>query len=258
MEKEARITSVELVDIINVIRKEEGNKAELLHKSFMAKIDKELEIMEELKISQQNILPSDYTNARGKKYSCYSLNRSGMLQMLNSESATVRIKTIQYIEKLEEKVKQVELDYNKMSKVAISSESLKRREYEHDVIHYAVNHIEKRLLECDYTNIVATTDKIVNVHINMYVKDRYKAHQDTDKYGFKGDIKYVNHIKGFVEGKLDKIKPKMTMIDSNINSIMIGKARQLHKEIEASRNISDGIEKAELKRKIDKVCPRRG
>ena len=115
--KEVRITSVELVDIINQFRelefnllKEKGlNKkdkyTELQHKSFMEKIRKELEVLKTLGLGgEQNILQSSYINSQNKEQPCFSLNRDGMLQMLNSESVLVRAKTIQYIDKLEEQL----------------------------------------------------------------------------------------------------------------------------------------------------------
>lgn len=116
MNREVRITSVELVGIINdfrVLESEAGGKPykELRHDSFMAKIDKELEVLKTLNLdSLQNILESTYTNERGKTYRCYSLNRDGMLQMLNSESTLVRFKTIQYIDKLEKAMETKKLD----------------------------------------------------------------------------------------------------------------------------------------------------
>lgn len=107
-DKELRITSVELVDIINNFRKLESETADkeyvkLQHKSFMAKIRAELEILESVGLrNEQNILLVDYTDKKGETRPCYSLNRDGMLQMLNSESALVRYKTIEYINDLEE------------------------------------------------------------------------------------------------------------------------------------------------------------
>lgn len=97
------LTSLQVVDIINNFRKEEGNKVELQHKSFLASIDTELESLKKCKISQQNILPSTYINSRGKEYRCYKMNKAGVMQMLNKESATVRYKTQLYIEALEKK-----------------------------------------------------------------------------------------------------------------------------------------------------------
>lgn len=115
--KELRITSVELVDIINQFREEEfrilkekglnekDKYTKLKHKSFKGKIDKELEKLEILGLnSGQNILPHSYIDSRNNEQPCYILNRDGMLQMLNSESAIVRAKTIEYINKLEQKL----------------------------------------------------------------------------------------------------------------------------------------------------------
>ena len=109
--KELRITSVELVDIINDFRKLESDTTgrkytELRHDSFVSKIKNELKTLRTLGLdSLQNILESEYINTRGKTYFCYSLNRNGMLQMLNSESALVRYKTVEYIDKLESELK---------------------------------------------------------------------------------------------------------------------------------------------------------
>ena len=100
------MTSLEVVDLINKFREEEGNTVELLHKSFLASIDTELESLKKCKISQQNILPSTYINSRGKEYRCYRMNKAGIMQMLNKESALVRYKTQQYIEALEDRLKQ--------------------------------------------------------------------------------------------------------------------------------------------------------
>lgn len=108
--KELRINSLELVDIINQFRKVESKTIdkpykELLHKSFIAKIRNELETLKLLGLGgEQNILPSSYINSQNKEQPCYSLNRDGMLQMLNSESALVRFKTIEYINKLEDEI----------------------------------------------------------------------------------------------------------------------------------------------------------
>lgn len=118
--KEVRINSVELTEIINKFRQEEFNIlkekglnkkdkcVELQHKSFISKIKNELETLKILGLdTEQNILLSEYKDSTGRKLPCYSLNRDGMLQMLNSESAIVRAKTIQYIDKLEEENKKL-------------------------------------------------------------------------------------------------------------------------------------------------------
>lgn len=108
--EEIRIKSTEVVELVNEFRALEdevtGNKqATLKHDDFMKKIERELEVLETMNISLGNISESEYINSRGRKYPCYSLNRDGMLQMLNSESALVRAKTIEHINKLEEELK---------------------------------------------------------------------------------------------------------------------------------------------------------
>ena len=120
-DKELRITSVELVKIINRFREEESkiaNKkvAELKHKDFMKKIRNELNVLKTLGLeNERNISPVKYIDSKGEERPCYSLNRDGMLQMLNSESAYCRAKTIQYIDKLEIENKQLKEQQNELS-----------------------------------------------------------------------------------------------------------------------------------------------
>lgn len=98
-----RIKSTDLVEIINEFRKLEKNKTELLHKNLMEKIRKEIETLKKLRINAElNFQPGSYKDKNSQERPCYLVNKNGMLQMLNSESALVRYKTIEYIEKLEE------------------------------------------------------------------------------------------------------------------------------------------------------------
>lgn len=100
---EVRMTSVDLCDLINKFREEEGNDTKKLHKTLMRDIRNEVETLENAGIiNEHNFVPVDYTDAKGEQRPCYSLNRDGALQILNKESAVVRYKTIQYIDKLEE------------------------------------------------------------------------------------------------------------------------------------------------------------
>ena len=118
--KEIRKNSEELTEIINKFRQEEFNILkekglnkkdkciELQHYDFYKKVTKELEMLKILGLEGDGkISESSYINSQNKKQPCYSLNRDGMLQMLNSESAIVRAKTIQYIDKLEEENKKL-------------------------------------------------------------------------------------------------------------------------------------------------------
>ena len=108
------ILSTNLVTIINEFRKVESeaneNKKfiELKHKSLMEKIRKEETTLKTLGLNnEQNFSLVEYIDKKGEKRPCYELNRDGMIIILNSESAIVRYYTIEYIKKLEEKLKQV-------------------------------------------------------------------------------------------------------------------------------------------------------
>ncbi|MFR1378424.1 MAG: phage antirepressor Ant [Clostridium neonatale] len=100
-----RIKSVDLVDIINTFRKEEG-KTDLRHDSFIAKIRKELETLNALGLgADQNFLEGKYLDKNNQERPCFELTRDGTVEMLNSESAYCRYKTVEYINKLQEKIK---------------------------------------------------------------------------------------------------------------------------------------------------------
>lgn len=101
---EQRITSVELCELINKLRVEEkGEEAkQIKHCDLMRKIKKEVETMEKLDLNAEwNISLGEYKDQNNQSRSCYSLNASGMRQILNSESTYVRVKTEEYIAKLE-------------------------------------------------------------------------------------------------------------------------------------------------------------
>lgn len=102
---EVRITSVELVGMINTFREEVGNTVEKEHSDLMKSIRKEIEILNQAGINQGNFSPVTYIDKKGEIRPCYSMNKAGVLQMLNKESAVVRYRTVQYIEKLEKENK---------------------------------------------------------------------------------------------------------------------------------------------------------
>ena len=108
------ILSTNLVTIINEFRKvesetnEEKRFIELKHRDFMKKIRKEDETLKTLGLNnERNFSLVEYIDKKGEKRPCYELNRDGMIIILNSESAIVRYYTMEYIKKLEEKLKQV-------------------------------------------------------------------------------------------------------------------------------------------------------
>lgn len=91
------ITSLELLDEINFFRKQEGNRKKLQHKTLLEIIRDEFE--EE--IGEQKILPSTYTNDRGKLYPMFELTIAQSKQILVRESKFVRKAIIKKLEEIE-------------------------------------------------------------------------------------------------------------------------------------------------------------
>ena len=111
--------STEVVDLINKFRAEEGNKKVLKHNDFMKSIRKEIKSLENagVNIGQGNISQSSYINSQNKKQPCYKMSKSWVLQMCNKESALVRFKTQQYIEALENRLKQQQMSADQIKQM---------------------------------------------------------------------------------------------------------------------------------------------
>lgn len=105
---EITMTSVEVVDLINKFREEEGNRKVLLHNNFMKSIRKEIEALEKagVEVPEVNIYLGSYVDKQNQERPCYRMNKKWVLQMCNKESALVRYKTQQYIEALENRIEQ--------------------------------------------------------------------------------------------------------------------------------------------------------
>ena len=106
--EEIEMLSPQVVDMINGFRAEEGNRKVLRHKDFMRSIRKEIEALKNagVEVGQRNISPSSYINSQNKEQPCFKMSKSWVMQMCNKESAFVRFKTQQYIEALENRLKQ--------------------------------------------------------------------------------------------------------------------------------------------------------
>ena len=157
------MTSLEVVDLINKFREEEGNTVELLHKSFLASIDTELESLKKCKISQQNILPSTYINSRGKEYRSYQMNKAGIMQMLNKESALVRYKTQQYVEALEDRLKQPVKPLSTMELLKLQYKAIEEQDQKIDEVNRKV---DKKF---DDLPLFPTDSKILKKLVNQTV-----------------------------------------------------------------------------------------
>lgn len=92
------ITSLELVEQINLFRKEEGKDVELQHKTMLAIIRDEFE--EE--IGQQKILPTSYKDQWNREQPMFKLTIAQGKQVLLRESKFVRRHVVAWLEHFEE------------------------------------------------------------------------------------------------------------------------------------------------------------
>ena len=92
------ITSLELVEQINLFRKEEGKDVELQHKTMLAIIRDEFE--EE--IGQQKMLPTSYKDQWNREQPMFELTIAQGKQVLLRESKFVRRHVVAWLERFEE------------------------------------------------------------------------------------------------------------------------------------------------------------
>ena len=105
MNNKFNMNHVELCELINKLRVEEGNGKELRSHTLIEKIRKEVETMKKLGLStERNFLFSEYKDKSGKTNPTYLMNRDGILQIAASESVYVRAKIMEYINALETKI----------------------------------------------------------------------------------------------------------------------------------------------------------
>lgn len=97
------ITSIELVEQINIFRKQEGKKTELQHKDLLKIIRDEFED----EIGEGKFSPTSYKDRWNREQPMYILTLNQGKQVLVRESKFVRKAVIEYIEKLENSIKNI-------------------------------------------------------------------------------------------------------------------------------------------------------
>jgi len=108
--KKDTLTSLELLEQINLFRKEEGKDNELLHKNLLALIRDEFE--EE--IGQLKIQPTSYKDQWNREQPMFTLTLSQAKQVLVRESKYVRKHVIAYIDELEKALMTIMTDKDKL------------------------------------------------------------------------------------------------------------------------------------------------
>ena len=83
----------------------------------MRDIRNEIEYLKKADIkAENNFVPSSYIDKNNQERPCYKMNKAGIMQMLNKESALVRYKTQQYIEALEDRIEEQRLQITEKEK----------------------------------------------------------------------------------------------------------------------------------------------
>ena len=128
--QEATMTSLEVVKLINKFRLEEGNEIVKKHDDMLKSIRREIKVLENVGIKGNgNFSESTYVNSQNKIQPCYKMSKAGIMQMLNKESALVRQKTQEYIEALENKLKQQVKPLSPMELLELQFKAIKEQEH---------------------------------------------------------------------------------------------------------------------------------
>lgn len=137
------ITTLELVEQINLFRKQYDNKTELRHDTFLNIVRDEFE--EE--ISLQEILETHYTHPQNKQqYPMFELTPSQAKQVLVRESKSVRKAVIAYVEKLEQKLnRQQEIPTNPMDFLKVMFAAVDQQQAEVNKIAKDVDFLKKEV-----------------------------------------------------------------------------------------------------------------
>ena len=132
---EFKMTSLEVVDLINDFRREEGNEIVKEHKTLMRDIRHEVKVLEDAGIiNENNFVPVNYIDVKGEKRPCYQMNKAGIMQMLNKESVLVRYKTQQYIEALENKMRQQVKPLSPMEILELQFKAIKEQDHKIEAV----------------------------------------------------------------------------------------------------------------------------
>lgn len=163
MKDKKTMTSLEVVEQINIFRRLEGNKNPILHKNLLTIIRDEFEEeIAELKIKQTAFYRAGAMGSRIKT-PMFELTLPQAKQILVRESKVVRKAVIKYIEELENKNK-VPMNFEEAMLMAIRV------------------HKEKELMLIENHKKDAVINDIVTV------KDRYKATELVVELGYKSAV----------------------------------------------------------------------
>lgn len=216
------ITSLELVDQINLFRKQEGAKAELKHKSLLEIIRNEFE--EE--ITEQKILLSEYKDSTGRRLPLFVLTLNQAKQVLMRESKFVRKAMIHYIEELEEKLRRNSLDITEEQKLVLSvySGGIEAVEATKALVELKTKELQQTI-EYKEDVIIGLTDDIElkdkRQILNQVVRYKGANYQERwKKLYYEFEKKYHINLDIRIKNYNDKNKPKIKSKLDYIEKVM--------------------------------------
>ncbi|WP_064614334.1 hypothetical protein [Streptobacillus moniliformis] len=164
-DKKENITSLELLEKINQFRERVEGKSELQHKTLLEIIRDEFE--EE--IGEQKILPSSYRNSQNKEQPMFILTFSQAKQVLVRESKKVRKMVIEYIEKLENALrdKQKLTPAQQLLAHAQVIVELENRINEQEANIKRLEHNQRRLINNNHFTVIAYAN-LNGIHASTY------------------------------------------------------------------------------------------
>lgn len=221
LDSKETITSLELLDQINYFRQTDKNKSKLLHRNLLAVIKGEFES----EIGLLEIQQSTYTNKQNKEQPMYILTLDQAKQVLIKESKAVRKAVIEYINTLENKLK------NSIPKQLTDAEIFKRA-YENALLveqQQMTIAIQQQQIEYKEDIIISLIDDISLAEkrqvLNRVVKNTTTGNfqERYNELYYQFDSKYrINSKKRFENyNKINKpkMKSRMEYIDKIMNKI---------------------------------------
>lgn len=161
------------------------------HKNLMRDIRGYIEALDQSSylFSANYFVESSYKNDNGQNYSCYLCTKQGVDMICNKMTGTKGVLYSAYYIKafyeMEQKIKELKEDKEKLYEIAISPKEQANRQYEADKTKYALRNVKDLLENAEYTELESVVNKIIEVHTNLKKKDRYIYHQNLSATDYK-------------------------------------------------------------------------
>ena len=182
---------IEQDEILYVSSKKLAEILEKQHKNLMKDIRGYIEALDtSYNLSSLTFfVESRYKDAKGEERPCYLCTKQGVDMICNKMTGTKGVLYSAYYIKafyeMEQKIKELKEDKEKLYEIAISPEEQANRQYEADKTKYALRNVKDLLENAEYTKLESIVNKIIEVHTNLKKKDRYTYHQNLSATDYK-------------------------------------------------------------------------